>query len=190
MTDPAEVTRFWLDEVGEEGWYAGGAALDALCRERFAPAWEAARGGAFRDWLSRPDTTLAYLILTDQLPRNIHRGTALAFATDRQALSAAIHALARGYDLRIEGTPRQFFYLPLEHAESRQFQSAAVCRFLTGLPGDAGGNLVHARAHREIIRRFGRFPFRNAALGRRSSAEEERFLADEGYGAVVERLKS
>jgi uncharacterized protein (DUF924 family) len=190
MTTPEEILHFWLDEVGEDRWYTGGAELDALCAERFEEACDRARNGAFRQWLSRPSSALAYLILTDQLPRNIYRGTALAFRSDPLALSGASIALSRGHDLRIEGRARQFFYMPFEHAENRQAQSLSVCLFLTRLPDDPGDNLVHARAHREIIRRFGRFPFRNAALNRVSSAAEERFLAEEGYAGVVERLKA
>lgn len=189
MTSPDEVRRFWLDEVGPEGWYKGGKDLDALCEERFGAAVDAARNGAFRDWLSRPETALAYLILTDQLPRNIYRGCALAFHADPLARSGAAIALERGHDRKVEGVERQFFYLPFEHAENRQAQSLSVCLFLTRLPDDRGENLVHARAHREIIRRFGRFPFRNAALNRASSPAEERFLAEEGYAGVVNRLK-
>ncbi|MCX7644710.1 MAG: DUF924 domain-containing protein [Rhodobacteraceae bacterium] len=190
MTTPQEVLHFWLEEVGEDGWYRGGAELDALCAARFEVACDRARNGAFRDWLSRPESALAYLILTDQLPRNIYRGTALAFHADPLAQSGARLAIARGHDLRIAGTPRQFFYMPFEHAENRQAQSLSVCLFLTRMPGDPGDNLVHARAHREIIRRFGRFPSRNAALNRVSSPAEERFLAEEGYAGVVERLKA
>lgn len=188
MTTPDEVLHFWLEDVGEEGWYKGGKELDRLCEARFGEAADVARNGGFRLWLSRPETALAYLILTDQLPRNIYRGTALAFHADTLALSGASISLARGHDLKIEGVARQFFYLPYEHAENRQAQSLSVCLFLTRLPGDPGGNLVHARAHRDIVRRFGRFPFRNAALNRPSSPAEERFLAEEGYAGVVARL--
>jgi uncharacterized protein (DUF924 family) len=185
MTDPEEVLDFWLDEVGEDGWYAAGEALDRTCRDRFGKTWAAARGGAYRSWLSRPRGALAYLILTDQLPRNIHRGRPEAFATDGLARSAAGYAVQRGHDLRVEGLARQFFYLPFEHAENRQAQCRSVRLFLTRMGDDAGGNFVHAQAHREIIRRFGRFPFRNEVLGRSSTEAEAAFIAEGGYGAVV-----
>ena len=188
MTAPEEIVDFWVAEIGPEGWYKGGEEIDRACEARFGAAQQAAREGAFRDWLARPRAALAYLILTDQFSRNIHRGRAEAFATDALARSGAYLALARGHDLRIEGIERQFFYMPFEHAENRQAQSLSVCLFRTRMPEDPAGNLVHARAHREIIRRFGRFPFRNAALGRVSSPAEEAFLRDEGYGGVVERL--
>lgn len=190
MVASAEVLRFWIDEIGEAGWYAGGAEIDRACKERFGAAWQAAHGGAYREWLGRPEGSLAYLILTDQLSRNIGRGSAQAFATDRLALSAAALAVKNGQDLAIEGVQRQFFYLPFEHAESTAWQDRSVRLFLTRMPKGEGGNLVHAIAHREIIRRFGRFPFRNAALGRASSREEERFLSEEGYGGVIKRLEA
>jgi uncharacterized protein (DUF924 family) len=186
------VLDFWLNEIGEEGWYKGGPEIDAACEARFGEAVDAARNGAWRAWLSRPETALAYLILTDQMPRNIYRGTALAFFSDRLAQSGASLALARGHDLRIEGPARQFFYMPYEHAENIQAQSLAVCLFMTRTPEDPedkDSNLLHARAHREIIRRFGRFPMRNAALNRASSRAEERFLAEEGYAGVLHRLR-
>ncbi|MDH3263231.1 MAG: DUF924 domain-containing protein [Paracoccaceae bacterium] len=190
MTLPEEILDFWLAEVGPEGWYKGGEEIDRACEARFGDAQEAARNGAYRNWLARPRPALAYMILTDQFPRNIHRGRAEAFATDHLARSAAYVALARGHDRRVEGIERQFFYMPFEHAENCQAQSFSVCVFMTRMPDDSYGNLLHARAHREIIRRFGRFPFRNAVLGRVSSAAEEAFLKDEGYGAVVEKLKA
>ncbi len=186
---PDDVLRFWIDEVGPDGWYAGTPDIDTLCAARLGDAWEAARNGAFRGWASRPEGALAYLILTDQIPRNIRRGTALAFATDPLARAVATPAVARGFDLRIDGLARQFFYLPFEHAETPQHQSRSVCLFLTRMPDDPGGNLLHARAHREVIRRFGRFPTRNAALGRVSTAAEAAWLAEGGYARVVEELK-
>lgn len=185
-----DVLKFWLDEMGPEAWYKGSPDIDEACRARFGDAVAAARAGSFRPWLAAPDGALAYLILTDQLPRNIHRDTALAFASDGLAFAGASAAVARGLDLRIDGVARQFFYLPYEHAENRQTQALSVALFLTRMPDDPDGNLIHALAHREIIRRFGRFPTRNTALGRRSSAAEERFLAEEGYMSVVNGLKA
>lgn len=192
MVTSRDVLNFWFEQVGEEGWYKGGDELDALCRDRFGKAWALARSGGYREWLSRPKGALAYLILTDQLPRNIHRGRAEAFATDHLALSGAYVALSLGHDLKVEGLARQFFYMPFEHSENRQAQSLAVSLFLTRMPGDGQAvKLLHARAHREVIRRFGRFPFRNTALGRQSSPAETRFLEQEGgYGGLVERLSA
>lgn len=189
MTTADEVLRFWIDEVGPKGWYEGGAALDRTCAERFGAAHAEARAGGYRDWLARPRDALAYLILTDQLPRNIHRNSGEAFSTDRDARWAVTVAINRGHDRKVDGLEQQFFYLPYMHAENRPMQELAVCLILTRMPRDPDGNLLHARAHREIIRRFGRFPFRNAALGRISSPAEVAFLEEEGYGGVVKRLK-
>ncbi|MFN3280088.1 MAG: DUF924 family protein [Tabrizicola sp.] len=189
MSDPVELLDFWLHEIGPEGWYAGGEAIDRLCRDRFADLWQAARDGGLEHWAEGTVGTLAYLILTDQIPRNIHRGTALAFATDPQARAAARKALAAGWDLGAPEPERQFFYMPFEHSEDAEDQALAV-RLLTERVASDPEMALHARAHQWVIDRFGRFPTRNAALGRESSPEELRFLADGGYAAVVNRLKS
>jgi uncharacterized protein (DUF924 family) len=133
--------------------------------------------------------TLAYLIVTDQFPRNIHRGSALAFATDARALEAAKKAVAAGWDLGAPEPERQFFYMPFEHSEDPADQVLAVQLLTERLSSDPDMAL-HARAHQEIIRNYGRFPTRNQALGRTSTAEEQAYLDSGGYMAVVDRLKS
>lgn len=190
MTNPDDVLRFWLDEAGPEGWYAGGEAFDALVRDRFEPAYERARDGALSLWLTYPSGVLAYVILTDQFPRNMFRDTARAFATDRIALTAAKAAIARGWDLRIDEPARQFFYMPLVHSECQEDQDRAVRLIKTRMPETGAGNLLHAKAHREVIRRFGRFPTRNAAQSRESTAAEREFLAAGGYGAIVREMQA
>ena len=188
MSDPVEVLEFWLHEVGPKGWYAGGDEIDSLCRDRFADLWQAAREGGFDHWVDGTVGTLAYLILTDQFPRNIHRGTALAFATDPLALAAAKKAVAEGWDLNAPEPERQFFYMPFEHSEDPANQALAVGYMRDRLPSDPE-NLLHARAHQAIILRYGRFPTRNAALGRVSSPEEQAYLDQGGYQALVKALK-
>jgi uncharacterized protein (DUF924 family) len=188
MADPVEVLDFWLGELGEAGWYAGGEELDALCRDRFGEAVVAAREGGFDHWVEGTAGTLAFLILTDQLPRNIYRNTALAFASDTKALAAAKQAVEMGWDLGAPEPERQFFYLPFEHAEDLADQDRSVELFADRMP-DAAETLLHARAHREVIHRFGRFPTRNAALGRASTPEEEVYLGSGGYGAVLAALR-
>lgn len=188
MDDPVSVLDFWLGEVGEKGWYRGDADLDALCRDRFLDLWQAAEGGGLEHWVEGTVGSLAFLILTDQLPRNMFRGTARAFATDGLARAAARKAVAEGWDLGAPEPERQFFYLPFEHSEEMADQETGIALMAERLPASPE-NLLHARAHAEIIRRFGRFPFRNAALGRVSTPEEEAFLAEGGYGAVVRRLE-
>ena len=180
--------RFWLEECAPDDWYRQDDALDDRIRERFAPSWEAARAGRLRHWCAAPRGTLAYLILTDQFPRNMFRGEARAFATDAAARVAAKRALVRGDDLAVEGPARQFFYLPLEHSESPADQARAVRLIAARM--DAPETLLHARAHREVIRRFGRFPYRNAALGRTSTAAEREMVAAGGYGPVVREMRA
>lgn len=187
MTLPARadaVLRYWTD-LGPAGWYAGGEALDCDITDRFLGDWEMARQGGCRHWAGSAQGCLALLILTDQFPRNMFRGRADAFATDAMAREVAARVVQHGLDLQIEGPLRQFLYLPMMHSEYGVDQDRCVALFAARLPGD---NLLHARAHREVIRRFGRFPFRNAALGRASTPVEEDFLAQGGYGAIVREL--
>lgn len=182
---PAAVLRFWIDEVGPKGWYGGGEAVDASVRERFAATWERAAADALSGWCCDAPGTLAYVILTDQFPRNMFRGDARAFATDRKALAAAVPAIHRRWDMQIPEPQRQFFYLPLMHSERATDQDHCVRLLLTRMPEAGADNLRHARAHREIVRRFGRFPTRNEALGRPSSAAEVAFLDAGGYRSVL-----
>lgn len=189
MSDPVEVLEFWLGEVGPQGWYVGGAELDATCRERFADLWQAAHDGGLEHWVEGTVGTLAYLVICDQLARNIHRGSALAFATDARALAAARRAVEEGWDMGAPEPERQFFYMPFEHSENPADQSMAV-RLLTERMASDPEMALHARAHQAIITRFGRFPFRNAALGRTSTPEEAAFLAEGGYAAEVARQRA
>ena len=187
MSDPVAVLDFWLGEVGADGWFAGGEALDADIRARFAEVWQAAHDGGLEHWVEGAAGTLAYLVVCDQLSRNMHRGQALAFATDAQALSAARTALDAGWDLAAPEPERMFFYVPFEHSEDSDDQALSV-RLMSERLADPDMAL-HARAHQEIIARFGRFPFRNAALGRENTAAEREFMVGGGYGATVEALR-
>ncbi len=189
MGDVEEISSFWLDEVGPEGWYKADDALDAEIRTRFRALWEGATDGRFAMWLTYPTGALAYIILTDQFPRNMFRGEARAFATDRAALAAAKSAIHRKWDLRIDEPARQFFYMPLMHSENLCDQDRCVRLILERMPETGADNLLHAKAHREVIRRFGRFPYRNAALGRSDTAPERAFLEEGGYGAAVRELQ-
>jgi uncharacterized protein (DUF924 family) len=189
IAKPKDILDFWLGEIGEDGWYAGGDEIDTRCRERFLPTWEAAMEGRLGLWLVAPLEALAYVILLDQLPRNMFRGDPRSFASDRHARAAAKTAIARGWDLRVPSPERQFFYLPLEHSESLVDQDRAVRLIVARLPG-LDDQLLHARAHREQIRRFGRFPMRNEVLRRPSTPAEQEFLARGGYRALVEELKA
>lgn len=182
------VLDFWLEEVAEQDWYGGTAELDATIRDRFLEMWSEARAGGLKQWQDDPWGALAYIILTDQLPRNMFRGNGQSFATDHLARAASQRAIHLRWDLQVPEPARQFFYLPMMHSESTMDQDRAVRLMLTRMPETGRSNLLHARAHREIIRRFGRFPYRNALLGRKSRPDEEAFLAAGGYGAMVSEL--
>jgi uncharacterized protein (DUF924 family) len=190
VADPVGVLDFWLGDLGPDGWYAGSDEIDSLCRDRFLDLWQAARAGGLEHWVDGTVGTLAYLVVTDQLSRNLNRGTALAFATDERARAAARRAVAENWDMGAPEPERQFFYLPFEHSEDPADHDRCIALMGERLPETGAENLLHAQAHREIIARFGRFPFRNAALGRVNTPEEEAFLAEGGYGAVVRRLKA
>lgn len=188
MTTPVEVLDFWLGEVGPEGWYSGAESLDDECRDRFGDLVQAASAEGLDHWVHGPAGALAFLVLTDQLPRNIYRGSAEAFKADPLARAAARKAIAEGWDMDVPEPDRQFFYLPFEHSEELADQELAVELIAERLPS-MPESLLHARAHRDIIARFGRFPFRNVALGRESTPAEAEFLSQGGYAAAVEALK-
>ena len=187
MSDPVEILDYWLGSIGPEGWFAGGEDLDAEIRALFLATWTSARDGGLEHWAEGAVGTLAYLILTDQMSRNIHRDTALAFAADPLAHAAAYRAVALNWDMQIDGAARQFFYMPFMHAETMADQNRSVACFAKRMADS--DNLLHARAHRQVIRRYGRFPTRNAALGRAGTAGEQAYLDQGGYGALVRALK-
>lgn len=190
MVNPEDVLSYWLDQVGPKNWYTGGEALDAEICEKFETTWNAACEGALSLWLTYPSGTLAYVILTDQFPRNMFRDTAKAFATDAVSRAAAKSAIAKGWDMRIDEPARQFFYLPLMHSECLADQERSVRLILTRMPEHGESNLLHAKAHREVIRKFGRFPYRNEALHRETPDAERAYLQDGGYGSTVRELQA
>jgi len=143
-----------------------------------------ARQGGFQDWLTSPESVLSYIILTDQFPRNMFRDDGRAFATDDKAVAASKEAIANDWDLSITEPERQFVYVPFMHAEDIALQDAGVRMFTERMsPGNL--NLLHAKAHRWVIEAFGRFPYRNAALGRTTTPEEQAFLDQGGYRFAV-----
>ncbi|MCB2130718.1 MAG: DUF924 domain-containing protein [Rhodobacteraceae bacterium] len=188
MSDETAIIEFWLQEVGPKGWYDVVPAVDAEIRARYLGLWEAAHEGACEHWLNGPRGALAYLILTDQFPRNMFRGDPRSFATDARARHASEESVAHGWDVLIPEPERQFFYLPLMHSEDIADQDRGIALIESSMPETGAGNLTHARVHREIIRRFGRFPYRNAALGRQSTADEQAFLDEGGYRKILQSL--
>ena len=181
-----EVLTFW-QEAGPESWYRQDALFDRPIRDRFGALWDLACAGGCDHWAMGPKGALGLIVLTDQLPRNMFRDSPRAFASDARALRIAASALNHGWDLRVAEPMRQFFYLPFMHSEMLTDQDRSVRLFKARMEG--GDNLLHARAHREVIRRYGRFPYRNAALGRVSTPQEEVFLHAGGYGAIVRELQ-
>lgn len=194
MTNDAaeEVARFWIEEKGAKAWFIADPAVDAEIAARFGALVAAAGRGELRrpgaDWSESRTGALALLILLDQFPRNLHRGAAAAFAQDARALALAQRCVERGDDLRTPEPGRLLYYLPYQHSERLEVQDQGVALCRDRLFGMADV-LPHALKHRELIQRFGRFPHRNAALGRESAAEEVAHLESGGYapGAAPKR---
>ena len=177
IASPQAVLAFWRD-AGPDKWFKKSDAFDQDIRRRFLETYEAAAAGTLGAWEATPDGVLALVIVLDQFPRNMFRGAARAFKADPLARAVADRALARGFDRAMAQADRQFFYLPFEHSEMLADQELCVrlCHSLTDR-----GSLPYARDHERIIRRFGRFPHRNAALGRATTAEEQAFLDGGGF---------
>ncbi len=190
MERAEEVLSFWLDEVGPKGWYESSEALDEQIRDRFLEMYRQACDGAYGLWLTYPSGALAYIILMDQFPRNMFRGTAEAFQSDAVALAAAKMAIDHKWDLKIDEPARQFFYLPLMHSENLCDQDRCVRLMHERMPQAGEGNLLHAKAHRHVIRAFGRFPYRNEALSRPTTAPEQAYVDAGGYGQTVRQLQA
>ena len=189
---PADILAFWLGDGMAQGWptqdlnkrwFLGGAALDEEIRTRFGPAVVRAVSGTLQDWEGQAQSRLALVILLDQFSRNVFRGTAQAFAGDARARQLTLQTLAAREDLQLPWVARVFLYMPLMHAEDAALQEESVACFsqlLAEAPENLKprihGNLDFAREHQGIIARFGRFPYRNAALHRASTPKEEEFL--------------
>lgn len=186
MTTAAEVLAFWFGEppatVARELWFRKDPAFDAEVRARFAPALQAALQGGLREWASTPAGALARIVVLDQFTRNAFRDTPQAFAGDALALAAATALADGGGHLRLTPLQRWFAYLPFEHAEDLAAQERALRLYERLAADDAAlaGALEWAQKHHAVVARFGRFPHRNAILGRPSSAEEELFLSQPG----------
>ncbi|QBY00986.1 DUF924 domain-containing protein [Rhodophyticola sp. CCM32] len=191
ISHPSEdVLAFWLDECSPEDWYRQDQALDDQITTRFGDLWSKGARGDLADWLGNPRGALALIILLDQFSRNMFRGQGKAFSADQRAKSAACYSIKQGWDMRIGEPQRQFFYMPFCHSELLTDQDHCVRLMKERMPEGGADSVLHACAHREIIRKFGRFPFRNKALGRSTTAEEQRFMDDGGYGKVIADLKA
>ena len=193
MSEPEALLTFWFgpqtdgfsDEAHRQKWFSGGPTFDDDCRMHFSSLAMQAADGDLDHWLDDARSCLAFILLTDQIPRNIHRGTPMAFATDGPALNAARNGVTAGLDRTLGWDERCFFYLPFEHSESLIDQHTCVGLFSqlrdetpNGFKHHTGGYLQFAHQHRDIIARFGRFPHRNSVLGRTSSKAELEYLED------------
>lgn len=189
MASIQDILAYWAG-IGPQGWYAVDPAQDDQIRSAFLPDWEAARAGAREAWVEGTEGSLAYILLTDQFPRNMFRGDGRSFATDRLALAAARLATDASWDMGAAEPLRQFYYLPFMHSEEPADQARCQQLVAARMPETGASTLQHARAHALVIDRFGRFPYRNAALGRDTTAAEEAFLAAGGYGAALREIQA
>ena len=169
---PADVIAFWR-AAGPERWFRTDAAFAREITARFLASHAAAAAGRLSDWEATPEGALALLLLLDQFPRNMFRGSARAFATDPHARAVADRAIANGLDASAPSAERQFFYLPFMHSENLADQERSLTLSRQAGGGEAG---KYAKIHADIIRRFGRFPHRNAVLNRATTPEEQAFL--------------
>jgi uncharacterized protein (DUF924 family) len=164
-----DVLAFWFSPAQKRRWYVRDDNLDAEIRQRFLATYEAACAGELDEWRNTPESLLALIILVDQFPRNMFRGSPRAFASDAQAVRLTKEGIARGFHGSLKGARLDFLFMPLMHSESLSDHD------LLAQLGHGGNR--YARQHREIIARFGRFPHRNETLGRESTAEEASYLA-------------
>jgi uncharacterized protein (DUF924 family) len=188
MSQAEKILDFWFGQpeqanYGEprQMWFIKKPEFDLEVRTRFLADYEQAAAGKLDNWKNSAQSCLALILLLDQFPRNMFRGTPQAFATDWQALSASQYAVSQGYDRDLLPVQRWFIYCPFEHSENLDHQNQAVALFeQLGDDPDSADPINYAIRHREVILRFGRFPHRNAILGRVSTPEEEEFLQQPG----------
>ena len=176
MRTAQDVLRFWFVDHGQDDWFGGKAEFDAALRGEFGATHEQVARGEAWAWRREPEGRLAEIIVLDQFSRQLHRGEAAAFAQDKMALVLAQEAIARGADQAIAMERRMFLFMPFMHAESLVIQNEG-CRHFTQFGDEM---LQFMTGHRDCIARFGRFPFRNKALGRASTAEERAYIAEHG----------
>ncbi len=170
---PEALLAFWFDKRSAKHWFRSTSDFDRQVRERFEPVWRSATSGELAHWETTAEGALALVILLDQFPLNMFRDLPEGYSSEPQSRAVAARAIERGFDTRLDDRYRAFFYLPFMHSEDLADQDRSVALFqAAGLDE----NLKWARHHREIVRRFGRFPHRNAILARQNTAEEEAWL--------------
>lgn len=181
---PARILDFWFGpppHASRAEWFRKDPGFDEAIRTQFGEAIGVALAGGYGAWCETPHGTLARILLLDQFTRNVHRGTPLAFAGDARALATAIHCVDRGFDRELDAYERWFCYLPFEHSEDAAMQERSLALF-RALADDLSDPAPYTWAvkHAEVVQRFGRYPHRNAILGRASTPEEEQFLLEPG----------
>ncbi|MDX1352947.1 MAG: DUF924 family protein [Thiomicrorhabdus sp.] len=170
---PIEIIDYWYSEEMKKHWFSSTPELDNEIRELYESLWESAKAGKLDDWKNTPEGCLALTIVLDQMPLNMFRGQAKSFSTERKAIEVTLFALENGLDQKISNDKLPFLFMPLMHSEKLEDQDLSVKLFEKY---DLSTNLRFAKHHRELIKRFGRFPHRNHILGRESSKEESEYL--------------
>lgn len=190
MSQVTAILDFWFGDPNQPGysqpqqfWFNNTPEFDQEIRIKFLEDYQQAANGELNDWINAPLSCLALILLLDQFPRNMFRNTPQAFANDREALSAAKHAISQGYDRDLLPVQRWFIYLPFEHSENLEEQNTSI-KLFQQLSNDlvAKGAIDYALRHKQVIEKFGRFPHRNQILGRKSTPSEEEFLKQHPSG--------
>lgn len=175
------ILHFWFDAVEPAQWFQKSNDFDRIVRDRFYTDFEMAMNGQLDQWMDDAHGMLAFILLLDQFPRNMFRDDPRAFSGDAKGLFAAKHAVNQGYDQSLPPNQRRFIYLPFEHSEAMEDQNLSVALFEAMKDVDLMG-YDYAVRHRDVIEQFGRFPHRNAILGRKNTAAELRYLTQDGAG--------
>lgn len=177
MSTAEDILEFWFSERCKKCWFNSTPQMDEEIRSKYEALWKAARAGELDDWKDTPQGALALVIILDQFPLNMYRGRPESFATEAKAREISRYAVGRGLDRELNESEKLFLYLPFMHSESMADQDSSVELFQ-----NAGLETRWAEHHRDIVRRFGRFPHRNAILGRQNSEAEQAYLeSDEAF---------
>ena len=190
METHTKIIKFWIDDLKQEDWFSESDTLNNLVVEKFFPIWVKACKGDLDFTPTTPEKALAYILLTDQFPRRMFKEKVKSFQSDHLAKKIAKKTINMNFDLRVPEPQRQFFYYPLMHSECLSDQERCVRLMLTRMPKTSKEQIKHAKAHRQIIRSFGRFPFRNKVLSRTSRISEHFYLKFGGYSKTFNELQA
>ncbi|MCY4007448.1 MAG: DUF924 domain-containing protein [Rhodobacteraceae bacterium] len=190
MPGADDILSFWFETLTSQQRFMAREDVDSAITARFHDLWCCAAGGGKSDWEQEGLSSLALVIVLDQFPRNMFRGSAQSFHSDALSLRIAGQMIAAGFDLQLDEEQRLFVYMPFMHSERLADQDQAVGYIEERMKETGALNLIHARAHRRIIRKFQRFPYRNDALARPSTPDEEKWLENVGYASLVRTLQA